>query len=99
MPNRIAARMANVFFIYHIVEIFYDGSGYVYARLSRLMRHVTRDIICRLLIILAGKCSRSDWGSDPRPMATPRSTKYQRFSPLSQIAILGNYVKLDDNVV
>jgi hypothetical protein len=38
------------------------------------------------------KSSRSDWGLSPRTTATPPGTQYQRFSPLSQIAILGCYV-------
>jgi hypothetical protein len=37
---------------------------------------------------LAEKSSWSDWGSNLRLMATPPSTIYQHFSPLSQIAIL-----------
>jgi hypothetical protein len=37
--------------------------------------------------ISAKKSSRSDWGSNPRPTATPPSTKYQRSNPLNQIAI------------
>jgi hypothetical protein len=38
--------------------------------------------------IFAKESSKSDWGSHPRPTATPPSTKYQRSNPLSQIAIL-----------
>jgi hypothetical protein len=38
--------------------------------------------------IFAKESSRSDWGSNLRPTATPPSTKYQRSNPLSQIAIL-----------
>jgi hypothetical protein len=39
-----------------------------------------------------------DWGSNPRPTATPPSTKYQRFSPLTQIAILKKNGALDSGI-
>jgi hypothetical protein len=49
-----------------------------------------------LYVNISGKkCSRSDWGSNPRPTATPPSTKYQRYNPLSQIAILQKNGSLD----
>jgi hypothetical protein len=41
-----------------------------------------------------------DWSSNPRPTATPpRTNKYQRLSPLSQIAILKKiYSSLDSGI-
>jgi hypothetical protein len=42
--------------------------------------------------ISAKKTSRSDWGSNLWPTATPPSNRYQRFSPLCQIAILKRMV-------
>jgi hypothetical protein len=39
-----------------------------------------------------------DWSSNPRPTATPPSTKYQRFSPLSQIAIRKKNGSLDSGI-
>jgi hypothetical protein len=48
--------------------------------------------------IFAKERSRSDWGSNPRPTATPPSTKYQRSNPLSQIAILKKNGSLDSGI-
>jgi hypothetical protein len=51
-----------------------------------------------IFIFLGEKCSRSDSGSNPRPMATPPSTKCQHFSPLSQITILKKNGSLDSGI-
>jgi hypothetical protein len=48
--------------------------------------------------IFAKESSRSDWGSNPRPTATPPSTKYQRSNPLSQITILKKNGSLDSGI-
>jgi hypothetical protein len=48
--------------------------------------------------ISAKKSSRSDWGSNPRPTATPPGTKYQCSNPLSQIVILKMNGSLDSAI-
>jgi hypothetical protein len=46
---------------------------------------ITKSYVLLYINIFAKESSRSDWGSNPRPTATPPSTKYQRSNPLSQI--------------
>jgi hypothetical protein len=42
--------------------------------------------------------AKENWGSNPRPTATPPSTKYQRSNPLSQIAILKKNGSLESGI-
>jgi hypothetical protein len=62
----------------------------LYIRVSTPQKHIN---------ISANKSSRSDWGSNPRPTATPPSTKYQLSNPLSQIAILKKNGSLDSGML
>jgi hypothetical protein len=48
--------------------------------------------------ISAKKSSRSDWGSNARPTATPPSTKYQSFKTLWARSILKKNGSLDSGI-
>jgi hypothetical protein len=72
---------------------------YLMSETDRMQILVQRyNIQCKYNNIFAKESSRSDWGSNPRPTATPPSTKYQRSNPLSQIAILKKNGSLDSGI-
>jgi hypothetical protein len=70
------------------------------SKMGRITWLFAYDRECNIFFIniFAKESSRSDWGSNPQPTATPPSTKYQRSNPLSQIAILKKNGYLDSGI-